>query len=185
MGLLKIIKKTKAQERELRLLILGLDNAGKTTILKKFLGEDTSEIAPTLGFAIKTVEHNNFKLNFWDVGGQQTIRAYWRNYFEVTDGIIWVVDSSDKWRLDTCRDELAALLLDEQVMGASLLIFANKQDLPNALSGDAIAKHLNLGSEQYAKRHWSIMPCSAQTGEGLVEGIDWLVDDVDARVMMR
>lgn len=69
MGLLKIIKKTKAKERELRLLILGLDNAGKTTILKKFLGEDTSEIAPTLGFQIKTVEHNNFKLNIWDVGG--------------------------------------------------------------------------------------------------------------------
>ena len=69
MGLLKIIKKTKAKERELRLLILGLDNAGKTTILKKFLGEDTSEIAPTLGFQIKTIEYNSFKLNFWDVGG--------------------------------------------------------------------------------------------------------------------
>jgi len=69
MGLLNIIKKTKAKEKELRLLILGLDNAGKTTILKKFLGKDTSEIAPTLGFQISTVEHNEFKLNFWDVGG--------------------------------------------------------------------------------------------------------------------
>ena len=69
MGLLKIIKKTKQKEKELRLLILGLDNAGKTTVVKKFLGEDTSEIAPTLGFQIKTVFHQGFKLNFWDVGG--------------------------------------------------------------------------------------------------------------------
>tara|TARA_B110001450_G_C17425959_1_gene401854 strand:- start:401 stop:649 length:249 start_codon:yes stop_codon:yes gene_type:complete len=82
MGLLKIIKKTKQKEKELRLLILGLDNAGKTTVVKKFLGEDTSEIAPTLGFQIKTVFHQGFKLNFWDVGGQTTIRSYWRNYFE-------------------------------------------------------------------------------------------------------
>ena len=185
MGFLSIVRKLRQKEHEMKILIIGLDNAGKTTIVKKFNGEPTDMIEPTLGFDIKTLEHRGYSLNFWDVGGQQTIRAYWRNYFEVTDGIIWVVDSSDKWRLDTCRDELAALLLDEQVMGASLLIFANKQDLPNALSGDAIAKHLNLGSEQYAKRHWSIMPCSAQTGEGLVEGIDWLVDDVDARVMMR
>ena len=110
MGLLKIIKKTKAQERELRLLILGLDNAGKTTILKKFLGEDTSEIAPTLGFQIKTVEHANFKLNFWDVGGQTTIRSYWRNYFEHTDGLIWVVDSGDRLRLQDTKVELQRLL---------------------------------------------------------------------------
>jgi len=83
-------------------LILGLDNAGKTTILKKFMGEDTSEIAPTLGFNIQTVEYDSFKLNIWDVGGQTTIRSYWRNYFEATDGLIWVVDSSDKMRLETC-----------------------------------------------------------------------------------
>ena len=110
MGLLKIIKKTKAKEKELRLLILGLDNAGKTTIVKKFLGEDTSEIAPTLGFQIKTINHNGFKLNMWDVGGQTTIRSYWRNYFEQTEGLIWVVDSGDKLRLQDCKNELQGLL---------------------------------------------------------------------------
>ena len=126
MGLLKIIKKTKQKEKELRLLILGLDNAGKTTVVKKFLGEDTSEIAPTLGFQIKTVFHNGFKLNFWDVGGQTTIRSYWRNYFEQTEGLIWVVDSTDKLRLQDCKNELVGLLQQEKLAGATLFIFCNK-----------------------------------------------------------
>jgi ADP-ribosylation factor-like protein 2 len=99
MGLLKILKKLKEQEKEMRVLILGLDNAGKTTILKKFNGEDIEEISPTLGFNIKTLEFEEYKLNVWDIGGQKTIRAYWRNYFESTDALIWVVDSSDKIRL--------------------------------------------------------------------------------------
>ena len=110
MVLLKIIKETKAKEKEIRLLILGLDNAGKTTILKKFMGEDTSEISPTLGFNIQTVEFDDCKLNIWDVGGQTTIRSYWRNYFEATDGLIWVVDSGDKMRLMDCKAELEKLL---------------------------------------------------------------------------
>jgi ADP-ribosylation factor-like protein 2 len=69
MGLLKILKKTKEREKEMRLLILGLDNAGKTTILKKFNGENIDEISPTLGFNIKTLQYQDFKLNVWDVGG--------------------------------------------------------------------------------------------------------------------
>jgi len=136
-----------------------------------------------------------------------TPRRYWRNYFEVTDGIIWVVDSSDKWRLDTCRDELHSLLQDEQLGGASasrgaprffarparprpragvgLLVFANKQDLPNALKVDEIAEHLQLHGEQFAKRHWSIQACSAQTGDGLLKGVDWIVEDVASRIMLH
>ena len=80
MGLMSILRKLKQEEQELRILILGLDNAGKTTILKKFMGEDTSTISPTLGFNIKTVEHRDYKLNIWDVGGQKSLRSYWRNY---------------------------------------------------------------------------------------------------------
>merc|ERR1712167_169032 len=70
------------------------------TILKKFNGEDISTIEPTLGFNIKTLEYKGYKLNIWDVGGQQTIRSYWRNYFEQTDGLVWVVDSADRGRLE-------------------------------------------------------------------------------------
>ena len=79
-------------------------------LLKIFNGEDIDEIAPTLGFNIKTLYYEEYKLNVWDVGGQTTIRSYWRNYFEQTDGLIWVVDSSDKLRLQDCKKELHALL---------------------------------------------------------------------------
>nr|KAF6324063.1 ADP ribosylation factor like GTPase 2 [Myotis myotis] len=138
MGLLTILKKMKQKERELRLLMLGLDNAGKTTILKKFNGEDIDTISPTLGFNIKTLEHRGFKLNIWDVGGQKSLRSYWRNYFESTDGLIWVVDSADRQRMQDCQRELQSLLVEERLAGATLLIFANKQDLPGALSSNAI-----------------------------------------------
>lgn len=102
-------------------LCSGLDNAGKTTILKKFNGEDISIICPTLGFNIETLEYKGYKLNVWDVGGQKTIRSYWRNYFEQTDGVIWVVDSADRRRLRDCRDELTMLLTQEVSDGGALL----------------------------------------------------------------
>jgi len=185
MGLLSILKKVKQKEKEMRLLILGLDNAGKTTILKKFNGEDISTIEPTLGFNIKTLEYRGYKLNVWDVGGQQTIRSYWRNYFEETDGLIWVVDSSDRWRLEDCKRELHSLLGQEKLAGCSLLVLANKQDLAGALSADEIAEVLELKNDQFTSgRHWEIHGCSAVTGEGLVEGIDWVVTDISSRIFM-
>ncbi|XP_007462092.1 PREDICTED: ADP-ribosylation factor-like protein 2 isoform X2 [Lipotes vexillifer] len=155
MGLLTILKKMKQKERELRLLMLGLDNAGKTTILKKFNGEDIDTISPTLGFNIKTLEHRGFKLNIWDVGGQKSLRSYWRNYFESTDGLIWVVDSADRQRMRDCQRELQNLLVEE------------------ALELDSIRSH-----------HWCIQGCSAVTGENLLPGIDWLLDDISSRIFM-
>lgn len=185
MGLLSILKKVKEKEKEVRLLILGLDNAGKTTILRKFCGEPIDKIEPTLGFNIKTLEHKSYKLNVWDVGGQRTIRAYWRNYFESTDGLVWVVDSSDKARLEICKEELMRLLGQEKLAGASLLILANKQDVVGAMNAEDIARLLGLETNSiFEKRHWCILPCSAVTGEGLVEGMDWMVDDIASRIFM-
>jgi ADP-ribosylation factor-like protein 3 len=84
MGLLSILRKLKSSpDRELRILLLGLDNAGKTTLLKQLASEDVSHITPTQGFNIKSVQSEGFKLNVWDIGGQRKIRPYWRNYFEV------------------------------------------------------------------------------------------------------
>ncbi|XP_073296343.1 ADP-ribosylation factor-like protein 2 isoform X2 [Primulina huaijiensis] len=142
MGLLSIIRKIKIKrkEKEMRILMVGLDNSGKTTIVLKINGEDTSVISPTLGFNIKTINYQKYTLNIWDVGGQKTIRSYWRNYFEQTDGLIWVVDSSDIRRLNDCKYELDNLLKEERLSGASLLIFANKQDIQGSLSPDEIAK---------------------------------------------
>ena len=201
MGLLSILKKLKEKEKEVRLLMLGLDNAGKTTILKKFNGEDINEIAPTLGFNIKTLDHRGFKLNIWDVGGQKSLRSYWRNYFEATDGLIWVVDSADKRRLEDCRRELQALLGEERLLGATLLVFANKQvrmsglvrthvvnnvilfcsqDLPGSLSPEEIRDVLEL--EKIKTHHWQIVACSAVTGNNLLEGVDWILEDISKRI---
>lgn len=162
----------------------GLDNAGKTTILKKFNGEDISTISPTLGFNIKTLVYNGFNLNIWDIGGQQTIRSYWRNYFEQTDGIVWVVDTADKRRLSDCKKELHSLPKQEKLAGASLLIFANKQDLAGALSAKEIAEILDLEVLGREGRHWRIEGCSAVTGKGLIAGVDWLVKDIAGRIFM-
>ena len=165
--------------------IQGLDNAGKTTILNKMNGEDITKIAPTLGFNIKTLSFKGFKLNMWDVGGQKTIRAYWRNYFEKTDGLIWVVDSADKIRLETCKKELFKLLDQERLAGASLLIFANKQDLAGAEKEKDIAKLLELDTNaKFHKRHWKIQACSAVTGDGLLSGLDWMVKDIASRIFL-
>lgn len=180
MGLLTVLKKMKLKEKEMRILMLGLDNAGKTTILKRFNGEEIDTISPTLGFNIKTLEHRGFKLNVWDVGGQKSLRSYWRNYFESTDGLIWVVDSADKRRLDDCRKELHALLKEERLSGATLLVFSNKQDLPGSLLAEEIRDVLEL--ESIKTHHWQIVWCSAVTGQNLLEGIDWLIDDIAARI---
>jgi ADP-ribosylation factor-like protein 2 len=152
---------------------------------KKFNGEETSTIEPTLGFNIKTLEYQGYLLNVWDVGGQQTIRSYWRNYFEATDGLIWVVDSADRRRLEVCRQELHALLQQEKLAGASLLVFANKQDLQGAPSPGEIALTLGLEDEAFAKgRHWTIVGCSAMTGDGLEHGVGWMVRDIASRIFM-
>ncbi|KZT62168.1 ARF/SAR superfamily [Calocera cornea HHB12733] len=180
MGLLTIIRKNRYKEKEMRILFLGLDNAGKTTIIKKINGEDIMQVSPTLGFNIKTFIHGKYTLNIWDVGGQRSLRPYWRNYFEQTDGLVWVVDSADRMRMPDCKEELFSLLTEDRLAGASLLIFANKQDIKGALSVKEINEALALGS---IKSHrYRILPCSAVTGENLVEGFDWVVDDIASRL---
>ncbi|MEW5304981.1 MAG: hypothetical protein WDW38_010689 [Sanguina aurantia] len=182
MGLLTIIKKVKRKEKEMRLLMVGLDNAGKTTIVKRLNGEDITTISPTLGFNIKTMQYRGYKLNIWDVGGQKTLRPYWRNYYEKTDGLIWVVDSADLARLDDCRRELQQLLQEERLFGATLLIFANKQDLQSALCIKEIEQVLQFQS--ISKRHCRIVACSAVSGSGLLEGFDFMVKDISSRIYL-
>ncbi len=100
MGLLSLLRKLKRSDDEARILVLGLDNAGKTTILKKLSKESIDTIMPTQGFNIKSMVSDGFKLNMWDIGGQKSIRPYWRNYFDNTDALVYVVDSADQERFD-------------------------------------------------------------------------------------
>ncbi|KAI8923024.1 ADP-ribosylation factor family-domain-containing protein [Entophlyctis helioformis] len=171
MGLLSLLRKLKRSDKELRLLLLGLDNAGKTSLLKRLAGEDISEIKPTQGFNVKSVHQDGIKMNVWDIGGQQSIRPYWRNYFESTDVLIYVVDSSDRRRLEETGEELNGLLSEPKLQGVPVLVFANKQDLMNALGGEEIATGLNL--DAIRDRTWHIQPCSAKSGDGVQEGMEW------------
>ncbi len=124
--------------------VLGLDNAGKTTILKSIANEDIQSIMPTQGFNVKTLNVGNFKFNVWDLGGQKAIRQHWKNYYDKLDCIIYVIDSSDRIRMNECAEELQALLEEDKLAGVPLLIFANKQDILSSLSADEIEELLNL-----------------------------------------
>merc|ERR1712124_75358 len=115
-------------KQEMRILMVGLDAAGKTTILYKLkLGEVVTTI-PTIGFNVETVEYRNISFTVWDIGGQDRIRPLWRHYCTGTNAIIFVVDSNDRDRLDDAREELSKMLGENELHGAALLVLANKQD---------------------------------------------------------
>uniref|UniRef100_A0A182J8P8 ADP-ribosylation factor-like protein 3 n=2 Tax=Anopheles atroparvus TaxID=41427 RepID=A0A182J8P8_ANOAO len=177
MGLLSLLRKLRsAPEKELRILLLGLDNAGKTTLLKQLASEEVTQVTPTAGFNIKSVVSEGFKLNVWDIGGQSKIRPYWKNYFENTDVLIYVIDSSDRKRLEETGDELTELLLDDKLKSVPLLVFANKQDIVGALKASEIAECLKL--VKLADRTWQIQGCSALQSTGVKEGMDWVCKSI-------
>jgi len=159
-------------KKEMRILMVGLDAAGKTTILYKLkLGEIVTTI-PTIGFNVETVEYKNIQFTVWDVGGQDKIRPLWRLYFQNTQGIIFVVDSNDRDRVVEAREELQRMLNEDELRDALLLVFANKQDLPNAMNAAEITDKLGLHSLR--QRAWYIQSTCATAGDGLYEGLEWL-----------
>ncbi|KAI8288151.1 ADP-ribosylation factor 1 [Colletotrichum sp. SAR11_57] len=147
-------------KKEIRILILGLIGEVVTTI-------------PTIGFNVESVTYKNLNFNVWDLGGQTSIRPYWRCYYANTAAVIFVVDSTDIERLQTAAEELGAMLNEEELKDAALLVFANKQDQPGAKGAGEISEALRLG--ELRDRNWSIMACSAVDGSGVTEGMDWLV----------
>ena len=159
--------------------MVGLDAAGKTTILYKLkLGEVVTTI-PTIGFNVETVEYKNISFTVWDVGGQDKIRPLWRHYFQNTQGLIFVIDSNDRERVNEAADELYKMLEEDDLRDAVLLIFANKQDLPNAMTAAEITDKLRLHSLH--ARPWYIQQTCAPQGQGLYEGLDWLSNELSKR----
>lgn len=185
--------------KEMRLLMLGLDAAGKTTILYKLkLGQDVTTI-PTVGFNVETVTYKNVKFNVWDVGGQDKIRPLWRHYFSGTQGLIFVIDSCDAARMDEARQELHRIINDREMKDSLLLVFANKQDLKEGMSFPPLSRspsvvHTNLDNlamtpqevtealqlSKLKDKVWYVVPSCATTGEGLLEGLAWLSNNVKA-----
>ncbi|XP_057544469.1 ADP-ribosylation factor 2-like [Amaranthus tricolor] len=167
-------------KKEMRILMVGLDAAGKTTILYKLkLGEVVTTI-PTIGFNVETVEYKNVSFTVWDVGGQDKIRPLWRHYFQNTQGLIFVVDTNDRDRITEARDELHRMLSEDELSDATLLVFANKQDLPNAMPVAEVTDKLGLHSLR--RRRWYIQAACATSGEGLYEGLDWLSSNIFNKV---
>jgi len=165
--------------KEMRILMVGLDAAGKTTILYKLkLGEIVTTI-PTIGFNVETVDYNNTKFTVWDVGGQDKIRPLWRHYFQNTQGLIFVVDSNDSDRINEAREELMRMLAEDDLRDAVLLVFANKQDLPNAMRAAEITD--KLGLHTLRSRTWYIQATCATSGDGLYEGLDWLANKLKSQ----
>merc|ERR1711985_226207 len=120
-------------KKEMRILMVGLDNAGKTTVLYKLkLGEVVTTI-PTIGFNVETVEYKNISFTVWDIGGQDKIRKLWRYYYQGTQGAIFIIDSSDRDRIEDAREELFRMINNDEMRDAVLLVFANKQDLVGAM----------------------------------------------------
>ncbi|XP_038222776.1 ADP-ribosylation factor 2 [Colias croceus] len=163
-------------KKQMRILMVGLDAAGKTTILYKLkLGEIVTTI-PTIGFNVETVEYRNISFTVWDVGGQDKIRPLWRHYYQNTQGLIFVVDSSDTKRIAEAENELANMLKEDELRDAVILVFANKQDMPNAMTAAELTNALNLNNLR--NRRWYIQATCATQGQGLYEGLDWLSNEL-------
>mmetsp|Transcript_5705 Transcript_5705/g.7713 ORF Transcript_5705/g.7713 Transcript_5705/m.7713 type:complete len:184 (+) Transcript_5705:359-910(+) len=162
--------------REYKIVIVGLDNSGKTTTLYKLHLGEVVVTQPTVGSNVESIEYKNLRFEVWDLGGQQQLRASWGTYFRTTDAVIMMVDSTDRARLAITKDELDRLLGNDDLHDAVILVFANKQDLNDSMNPAEISERLGL---HLIKAHnWQIQPCCALTGEGLYEGLGWIAQQV-------
>lgn len=167
---------------DVRILMVGLDNAGKTTILYQLKFGKVISSVPTIGFNVETVTFKNISFTVWDIGGQDKIRNLWRVYFQGSRGIIFVIDSSDRARMSEVKTELMRLLQEDELENAHLLVFANKQDVEDAMSTTEIREQLGLNDLK--KRSWFVQATCATKAEGLTEGLDWLANQIQNRTML-
>ncbi|KAI3402511.1 hypothetical protein KGF56_004603 [Candida oxycetoniae] len=161
------------RNRDMRILMLGLDNAGKTTILYKLKLGKTSKTVPTVGFNVETVKHKNVSFAVWDCGGQERIRPLWRHYFTGTNALIYVVDSSDEPRLEESKEELCRIISDKELKNCLLVVLANKQDVHGAVKPKDLIEKFEL-NKLSANHIWSVIPTVAVDGTGLVETLNWI-----------
>ncbi|XP_010164713.1 ADP-ribosylation factor-like protein 14 [Antrostomus carolinensis] len=160
--------------KQANILMLGLDSAGKSTLLYKFKCNEVFLTIPTIGFNVDMIETGkDLTLTFWDVGGQQKMRQVWCNFLENTDGLLYVVDSADKRRLEESKKEFEVVLKNEFIKNVPVVVLANKQDLPGALNAEEITRRFNV-KKYCSDRNWYVQPCCALTGEGLSEALQTL-----------
>ncbi|XP_021069441.1 putative ADP-ribosylation factor-like protein 5C [Mus pahari] len=158
--------------QEHKVIIVGLDNAGKTTILYQFLTNEVVHTCSTIGSNVEEIVLQKTHFLMWDLGGQEALRSTWDTYYSNAKFVILVIDSTDRNRLLTTREELYKMLAHEALQDASVLIFANKQDVKDSMTTAEISQFLTLSA---IKDHpWHIQGCCALTGEGLPAGLQWM-----------
>lgn len=168
----------------LRVLIIGLDNAGKTTLLEQMKSlhlkrdEKASKaaikrIGPTVGLNVGKVQYKKWDVMFWDLGGHASMREIWEHYFEEATALMFVVDAADPKRLPEAEKELGRLLSDNRLSGIPLLLVANKQDLARACKPEKVASL--VGAHKIRSRAFQTLGVSALTCEGLKKSVNWLV----------
>ncbi len=172
----KIIEFFTKNRNNFKIIILGMQNAGKTTILYRLSLGQLVKTTPTIGSNVEELTYNNVKFQAWDLGGQESTRTVWDVYYMNTDAVVFVIDSQDDEFFEESKAEFHKLLKNSNLKNAILLIFANKQDLPGAKPVNQIIEDYELNT---IKNHmWFIQPCSAVKGEGLINGIKWLSEQL-------
>ncbi|XP_004696000.2 PREDICTED: ADP-ribosylation factor-like protein 11 [Condylura cristata] len=164
---------SRGAKAEAQVVMMGLDSAGKTTLLYKLKGHHLVETLPTVGFNVESLKTpGHVTLTLWDVGGQARLRASWKDYLEGMDLLVFVLDSTDEARLPEAVAELTEVLGDPHMASIPFLVLANKQESPSALPLLEIRDRLGL--ERFQNHCWELRACSALTGEGLPEALQSL-----------
>ena len=172
----KIIGFLTKSRNNFKILILGVQNAGKTSVLYRLSLGQIVKTNPTIGANLEEFTYNNVKFQAWDLGGQETIRTIWDAYYMNTDAIIYVIDSKDDENLEDSKEQFHKVLKNQNLKNATILILANKQDIQGAKPVSKIIQEYGLDN---IKDHiWHIQSCSALKGEGLIAGIKWLSEQL-------
>ena len=175
------------KKKEANVVVVGLDNSGKTTIINRLKPEETKthDIVPTIGFTVEKFQNKTLSFTAFDMSGQGRYRNLWEHYYRECHGIIFVIDSSDKLRMTVAKDELNMLLGHDDIMHKRIpiLFMANKMDLRDALSGVKTSAMLEL--ENIRDKPWHICATNGLTGEGLDEGVGWLTDQLKEVLQQR
>ncbi len=172
----KIIEFFTKSKNNFKIIILGMQNAGKTTILYRLSLGQLVKTTPTIGSNVEELSYNNVKFQAWDLGGQESTRSVWDVYYMNTDAIVYVIDSQNDEYFEESKAQFYKLLSHPNLKSATVLIFANKQDLPGAKSVDKLIQDYEFHKIKY--HIWHIQSCSALKGEGLITGIKWLSEQL-------